>query len=74
MSLPATLGFALIIGLKEGFIFSPNYLISALVACITGFITIKAMLSLAKKINFSQFEFFIGLIIFTSSIIELTII
>tara|TARA_B100000686_G_scaffold355394_1_gene474673 strand:+ start:8200 stop:9018 length:819 start_codon:yes stop_codon:yes gene_type:complete len=74
MSLPATLGFALIIGLKEGFIFSPNYLISALVACITGIITIKAMLSLAKKINFSQFVFFIGLIIFTSSIIELTII
>ena len=74
MSLPATLGFALIIGLKEGLIFSPMHLISAFVACITGIITIKTMVSLAKKINFSQFVFFIGLIIIISSITELIII
>ena len=73
MSLPATLGFALIIGLKDGLIFSPMYLISALIACITGIITIKTMLSIVKKINFSQFVFFIGLIIFISSIVEIII-
>ena len=61
-SIPVIFIAQLASGLKNGFMFNPVYLIGALVAFAIGRITIKYLLNIAEKINFSTFCIVFGVL------------
>ncbi|MEM0360415.1 MAG: undecaprenyl-diphosphate phosphatase [Candidatus Diapherotrites archaeon] len=62
LSIPSVFLADIAFGFTEGFSFSPEAVFALAIAAITGFLSISALLKIAKKINFSFFCFFFGAI------------
>jgi len=62
LSVPSVLIAELAFGLKEGIIFEWNILIAVLIAFVSGYLSIKYFIQIAKRINFSYFCFILGII------------
>ncbi|MFH1234661.1 MAG: undecaprenyl-diphosphate phosphatase [Candidatus Diapherotrites archaeon] len=62
LSIPSVFLADVVFGAMEGFSFSPESVFALAVAAIAGFISISALLKIAKKINFSVFCFFFAAI------------
>jgi undecaprenyl-diphosphatase len=60
LSIPSVFAADIAFGLFEGFSFTTESVFALAVAAIAGFISISALLKIAKKINFSIFCFFFG--------------
>ncbi len=61
LSVPSVFLAEVLFGLKEGIAFEWNLLIAVLVAFVSGYLSIKYLLEIAKKINFSYFCFGLGI-------------
>ena len=68
MSIPASLGAGLYSGIEEGLLTSKGPLLAGLVAGIVGFVTIRALLSVAERISFASFVIFVGLAVIVGAI------
>lgn len=62
LSIPASLGAALFIGLDQGLIVDAEAIAAAIVAFVVGLATIKVLIAVAARINFGWFVFAVGLI------------
>lgn len=62
LSIPSVLIAGIGFGLMEGYVFSVSSIASLLAAAIVGFVSITTLLRIAKKIKFSVFCVFFGLI------------
>lgn len=60
LSIPSVLIAELLFGVVEGIEFEVNLLISILVAFVAGYFSIKYLIKIAKKINFSYFCLILG--------------
>lgn len=60
MSIPASLGASLFVGLDSEFAVSGETLVAAAVAFVAGLATIRALIAVAAKINFGVFVLIVG--------------
>lgn len=63
MSIPASVGAALYAGLDAGLAFSGEALAAAAVAAVVGLVTIRALLAVARRVNFGLFVLLLGVVI-----------
>jgi undecaprenyl-diphosphatase len=68
MSLPASLGAALFVGIRTGLISSGEAMVAAGVAAVVGLFTIRGALFLAGKINFGIFVLVIAVLLIASGL------
>ncbi|MBU2101045.1 undecaprenyl-diphosphate phosphatase, partial [Candidatus Micrarchaeota archaeon] len=61
LSVPSVFLAEVLFGLKEGISFEPNLILSILIAFVSGYLSIKYLLGLAKKINFTYFCIGLGI-------------
>ncbi|PZC44419.1 MAG: undecaprenyl-diphosphatase [Chloroflexi bacterium] len=69
MSMPASLGAALWIGITQGFSWSAGALLSALIAFVVGLFAIKLLIAVSDKVNLSLFIIVMGFIIIAGGIL-----
>ena len=69
MGIPVSLGAALWIGITQGFTWSIEAVLSALVAFLVGLATINILLSVSTKINLGAFIIIVGLIMIAGGLI-----
>lgn len=60
MSIPASLGAGIYSGLGEGLFTSGGAIVAAAIACVVGFVTIRALLAVAERVNFAGFVMIVG--------------
>lgn len=60
LSIPASLGAGLYAALSTGLYASPEALVALAVAALTGFATIRALMSVARRLNFGWFVLVLG--------------
>ncbi|MEX2598954.1 MAG: undecaprenyl-diphosphate phosphatase [Dehalococcoidia bacterium] len=71
LSLPASFGAAMFVGLRSGLISSGEALLAALVAGIVGLFTIRGMLYLATRVNFGIFVLIIAVLLILSGLLDI---
>ena len=60
MSVPASLGAALIVGLRGDVALDAESVVAAAVAFITGLVTIRVLVAVAERVNFGAFVLLVG--------------
>ena len=60
MSVPASLGAALIVGLRGDVALDAESVVAAAVAFVTGLVTIRALVAVAERVNFGAFVLLVG--------------
>ena len=73
LSVPASLGAGLWVGIREGFVVSPGSVLALLVAAVVGLLTINFLLAVATRVKFAPFVAIAGLIVIAVSILRLTV-
>ena len=68
MSIPASLGAGLYSGVEQGLLTSKGPLLAGLVAGIVGFVSIRALLSVADRISFASLVIFVGLAVIVGAV------
>ena len=69
MSMPVSLGAALWIGITQGFAWSVEALLSAVIAFVIGLFTIKLLISVSSKVNLGLFIIVMGLFIIVGGVV-----
>lgn len=60
LSIPASLGAGLYAALSAGYYASPEAAVALAVSALTGFVTIRALMSVAQRLNFGWFVLILG--------------
>ena len=60
LSIPASLGAGLYAALSSGYYASPEAAVALAVSALTGFVTIRALMSVAQRLNFGWFVLVLG--------------
>ena len=68
LSIPASLGAGLYAAITSGLYASPEALVALAIAALTGFATIRALMSLARRLNFGWFVLVLGVGIIAGAI------
>ncbi len=68
MSIPASLAAGIYVSIDRGVLTSGNGLLAAVIACIVGFATIRALLVVAERVNFAAFVIIVGAAILLGAI------
>ncbi len=68
LSIPASLGAGLYAALSAGYYASPEAAVALVVSALTGFVTIRALMSVAQRLNFGWFVLILGVGIIAGAI------
>ena len=60
LSIPASLGAGLYAAISTGYYASPEAAVALVVSALTGFVTIRALMSVAQRLNFGWFVLVLG--------------
>ena len=73
LSVPASLGAGVYAAIDTGAYASPEAVVALGVAAVSGFVTIRALLKLAERINFGWFAVIVGIVIISGAVWQLLV-